>query len=94
MSQHVLRSLNRKEAERVAVLQERIAALPEADQTHPSIVQFEIWTDSSKAKSFMLMPALRGTLEPILRLSEEMSTKRCDQISSAPKYVPFLRWTP
>jgi quinol monooxygenase YgiN len=80
LSRHVLKGLNESEAR-------RLEALQEATPKHSNIVAFELWTDEAKGKSFMLMPALRGTLETIGQLSVEMTIRLWTQMSNALSYV-------
>jgi hypothetical protein len=98
---HVIKPLEESELERACAFAE-VVGKPHG---HPYIIPFVLHTDAAKNKSFMIMPQLVQTLEPIRELSDEHVLQLWTQMGREPaarrhafrqttprRIVPRLRW--
>ena len=76
LSKHILKCLNDDETARLRVFET-------ASLSHPGIVPFELYSDTRRNKSFMLMPALPSTLAEFPFLDPHNALRLLRDIGSA-----------
>ena len=80
---HVIKPLEKNELERARAFTEVVGE----PHGHPYIIPFVLRTDAAKEKSFMIMPQLVQTLEPIRELSDEHVLQLWTQMCSALEFL-------